>query len=329
MATATATSPGGILDLLGEVEPPSLRTVIACIASAVGEIALCLRTASVSPIGTTNTFGDKQLAVDVIADKIVFDALRESGLVATASSEELTDMVPMGGSEYAVAFDPLDGSSIVGANWAVGSIFGIWPGSTLLGRTGRDQAAALYAVYGPRTSLVVAVPSRERESNSPAPFLAEFTLITLGAPHEWVLTRKDLCVEAAGNIVAPANLRASADNAAYRALVDSWVDSKYTLRYSGGLVTDMHHIITKGKGIFCNPVSVKAPAKLRVLYEVAPLAMVMEVAGGTSFDGIGSPLDRPIGHSDDRMGVSFGSSKEVEKTKAAMQLGVELTKPTN
>jgi hypothetical protein len=57
-----------------------------------------------------------------------------------------------------VAFDPLDGSSIFGANFAVGSIFGIWKGSSPLGQTGRDQAAAAYSVYGPRTLLVVAVP---------------------------------------------------------------------------------------------------------------------------------------------------------------------------
>jgi hypothetical protein len=57
-----------------------------------------------------------------------------------------------------VAFDPLDGSSIVGANFSVGSIFGIWPGTGLVGRTGRQQAAAAYAVYGPRTLLVWARP---------------------------------------------------------------------------------------------------------------------------------------------------------------------------
>lgn len=55
-----------------------------------------------------------------------------------------------------VAFDPLDGSSIIAANFAVGSIFGIWPGGSLLGMTGCQQAAAAYSVYGPRTVLVIA-----------------------------------------------------------------------------------------------------------------------------------------------------------------------------
>ena len=61
-----------------------------------------------------------------------------------------------------VGFDPLDGSSIVGANFAVGSIFGVWPGSELVGRKGREQAAAAYAVYGPRTVLVIALAAQDK-----------------------------------------------------------------------------------------------------------------------------------------------------------------------
>ena len=57
-----------------------------------------------------------------------------------------------------VAWDPLDGSSILGAGWAVGAIFGVWPGGQLLGRSGSELAAAAYAVFGPRTLLVLARP---------------------------------------------------------------------------------------------------------------------------------------------------------------------------
>lgn len=62
---------------------------------------------------------------------------------------------------YCVAFDPLDGSSVLGADFAVGSIFGVWPGEDLSGLKGRDQVAAAYAVYGPRTVLVMATPTPE------------------------------------------------------------------------------------------------------------------------------------------------------------------------
>jgi sedoheptulose-bisphosphatase len=60
------------------------------------------------------------------------------------------------GNPAQVAFDPLDGSSIVDANFAVGSIFGVWPDGPLVGRSGREQVAAAYAIYGPRTTLVLA-----------------------------------------------------------------------------------------------------------------------------------------------------------------------------
>ena len=57
---------------------------------------------------------------------------------------------------YSVAFDPLDGSSIIDTNFAVGTIFGVWPGSRLVGISGRELAGAGMAVYGPRTTMTVA-----------------------------------------------------------------------------------------------------------------------------------------------------------------------------
>ena len=98
------------------------------------------------------------IQVDIAADDIIFNRLKQSCAVATASSEERPEEINVGGQGYAVAFDPLDGSSIVGANFSVGAIFGVWKGDKLLGRTGEEQAAAAYAVFGSRTSLVVALP---------------------------------------------------------------------------------------------------------------------------------------------------------------------------
>ena len=94
----------------------------------------------------------------MLADDVCFRCLRACGVVATASSEERTAEADLGGTAFSVAFDPLDGSSIAGAGWAVGAIFGVWPGPGLVGRRGREQAAAAYAVYGPRTTLVLARP---------------------------------------------------------------------------------------------------------------------------------------------------------------------------
>jgi sedoheptulose-bisphosphatase len=73
-----------------------------------------LRTASTDEAGTSNALGDKQLVADLEADTAVFAALRACGAVEIASSEERPIDVPLGGSGYSVAFDPLDGSSIIG-----------------------------------------------------------------------------------------------------------------------------------------------------------------------------------------------------------------------
>ncbi len=91
-------------------------------------------------------------------DKLIFERLAACPAVQAAASEEQPEVRPLPGSGYSVVFDPLDGSSILGANFAVGSIFGVWPGGSPVGRCGRDQAAAAYAVYGPQTILVWARP---------------------------------------------------------------------------------------------------------------------------------------------------------------------------
>ena len=105
--------------------------------------------------GTQNLSGDDQLHLDIECDKAVFDAVRESSVFIIAASEE-TPVETLVGSEenessaFSLGFDPLDGSSIIDANFSVGSIFGIWPGKGVLGRTGREQVASAVTLYGPR-----------------------------------------------------------------------------------------------------------------------------------------------------------------------------------
>jgi hypothetical protein len=168
--------------------------------------------------GTENVFGDKQLDIDVQADRVLFECLTRSGVVHVAASEENPTEIDCGyrhgggsaaggggdsgsgsssnsgssgssgsgsgsisssgisssssgsgsgGSSssssssssggFSVAFDPLDGSSVVDANFAVGTIAGIWPGKGLLGRVGREQSASLMCIYGPRVTMALAL----------------------------------------------------------------------------------------------------------------------------------------------------------------------------
>ena len=120
-----------------------VRKVIVEMLDACGEITEALRSALVTVEGSANTFGDAQLSVDVIADEIMWEVAKGSEVVAYGASEEEPEIVkcnPKG--EYTICWDPLDGSSIVDNNWAVGTILGIWGSETgILGAPGRAGAA--------------------------------------------------------------------------------------------------------------------------------------------------------------------------------------------
>ena len=97
------------------------------------------------------------------------------------------------------------------------------------------------------------------------------------------------------------------------------IAQRFTLRYTGGFVPDVHHIFVKGGGLFLNATSASAPAKLRLLYECAPLAYIMEAAGGASTDGRGSILDLAIDSLDARTPICLGSKAEVQRAQHCLQ----------
>lgn len=148
-----------------------------------------------------------------------------------------------------VVFDPLDGSSIVSANLSVGSIFGIWPGHGVKGRTGREQAAAAYAIYGPQTMLVFARPSSSAAGSSSSHIVHQVVLDAAGAwlpvPTASQSLPRTPIISPSSKIFAPANLRCASENKVYAQLVELWIMKAFTLRYTGGMVPDVHHIIAK------------------------------------------------------------------------------------
>ncbi|CAN0909639.1 Sedoheptulose-1,7-bisphosphatase, chloroplastic [Linum grandiflorum] len=265
-------------------------------------IGFKVRTASCGGTQCVNSFGDEQLAVDMLADKLLFEALEHSHFCKYACSEEVPELQDMGGpieGGFSVAFDPLDGSSIVDTNFSVGTIFGVWPGDKLTGVTGRDQVAAAMGVYGPRTTYVLALKDY--------PGTYEFLLLDEG---KWQLVKETTEI-GEGKLFSPGNLRATFDNPDYEKLINYYVKEKYTLRYTGGMVPDVNQIIVKEKGIFTNVISPTTKAKLRLLFEVAPLGLLVENAGGYSSDGHQSVLDKVIKELDDRTQVAYGSKNEI------------------
>merc|ERR1712003_419539 len=136
---------------------PKLRKVITEMLDVCAEITEALRTALVTVEGSSNTFGDAQLSVDVIADNLMWEACKNSDIIREGASEEDPIVRTVGENDeadYTVCWDPLDGSSIVDNNWAVGTMIGIWGRRSgtgedgLIGATGRDQKTSLVAIYG-------------------------------------------------------------------------------------------------------------------------------------------------------------------------------------
>merc|ERR1719182_618648 len=284
-----------------------LRSVIKTMFNGCGTITEALRKELVTVAEKqASVFGDVQLGVDVLADDLMWDVCKTEPLIKAGASEEEPEVREMNADgKFCVCWDPLDGSSIVDNNWAVGTILGIWPSSTgILGATGRDQVASLVALYGPRTTVFVTLDDG----------VYEFTYGANGVDG-WLCSRDRVEIQQESKIFAPANMRAAQDLPDYSKLINYWMENKYTLRYSGGLVPDICQQFTKRMGVFANPTSKKSPAKLRLAFEAAPFGLLVEKAGGKTSDGVsgGSILDIEITGIDQRTPLCIGSAKEVER----------------
>ena len=297
-----------------------MRTLIVEMLDAIADITEALRSALVTVEGSSNTFGDAQLSVDVIADEIMWNKCRESSTVAFGASEEEPEVKPCNpNGEYTVCWDPLDGSSIVDNNWAVGTMIGVWGSKSgsgddgLIGATGRDQVTSLIALYGPRTTVLVGLDDGVYEFSYGC--TPEGCQLADGTFAPWICSRSQITISEECKIFAPANLRATKEVEGYKKLVDYYMQEKYTLRYSGGLVPDVYQQFTKQQGVFSNPTSDSSPAKLRLAFEAAPFGLLVEMAGGKTSDGVsgGSVLDVQINQVDQRTALCIGSSKEVDR----------------
>ncbi len=287
--------------------PDALRHLIVDISRAGRDIRYAIQTSVGDLSGGSNQFGEKQLKLDVLADELMGHYLRESGSVAAYCSEEQDSIVEIDPkAPYSVVFDPLDGSSLVDANFAIGSIFGIYAGGEILGRTPREQVAAGYILYGPRTIFVY----------STGDGVHMFLLSDVG---EFIVLREHLGIADAAKNFSPGNLTAIHDDPGYKKALDRWL-SDMTLRYSGCMVADIHHILTKGQGIFSNVGGKKYPqGKLRMVFECGPFAYLIEQAGGVSSDGRISLLDKNITACDQRTPIIVGSKNSVEETVRFLQ----------
>lgn len=254
--------------------------------------------------GFTNLYGEEQLALDRSADEILKNQLQFSGFVREYCSEEQDAVVLLGkGRErYFVTADPLDGSSLVDTNLAMGTIIGIHRSSVFA--RGRDSmVAALYITYGP---LITMVYSAGRGAH-------EFVLNREG---EYVLSKEHVTLDEKGSIYSPGGLRRDCTENHLRYL--EYLEAEgYKLRYSGGFVPDINQVLIKRGGIFTYPALRKSPqGKLRLLFELQPMAFIIEQAGGRATDGEQDILSLKVTDLEQRCPIYIGSRFEVEKAMA-------------
>lgn len=284
-----------------------LRHLIGYIAIACKHIVREVWRGMAGPTDGINMFGERQMALDTFSNEILKQHMRKNELVARYASEEEYEIVSLRAkAPFAVVFDPLDGSSLVDTNFAVGTIVGVYEGE-ILGQTPREQLAAMYVLYGPRTTLTYSVGSSHG--------VHEFVLDDIG---EFVFQRS-FTVKDDAKYYAPGNIGAAADSPGYKRLIDAWIAERKTLRYSGCMVPDIHHILSKGSGVFCNLGGGKYPqGKLRLPFECGPFAFLVEAAGGASSDGRQSILDLRIERVDQCTPFIVGSKNEVQRVAAAL-----------
>ena len=304
-----------------------LSDLLDAIGLAARVIAANVRRAGLANVlglaGGTNVQGEDVKKLDVLANEAMIAALSHGGRTCVLGSEEEESVVPVqGGGDYAVAFDPLDGSGNVDSAMPLGTIFSIYrritppgePGTAEdLLRLGSEQVAAGYVLYGSTTMFVLACDG-----------VHGFTLDPLVG--SWLLTHRDLQLKPRGRLWSanPGNRAWWHPGAA--GYLDSLekldADRKrpYGQRYVGCLVADFHRILLEG-GIFLYPADRKEPArpggKLRMLYECAPMAFIAEKAGGAATDGRRRILDVPITSLHQRAPLFIGSREDVEEATAA------------
>lgn len=245
---------------------------------------------------TSNVYGEQQQAMDVWADELLISELGASKLVRYLASEEQPDVMTFEGSasDIGVTIDPLDGSSLIDVNLAVGTIVGIYRGNVL--STGEGMLGAMYVLYGPLTTLTYCL----REG------VHEFVLNDKG---EFILQEEGITIPE-GKIYAPGALRRDWLSA-HRSFIDKLEAEGYKLRYSGSFVADVHQILHKG-GVFTYPAYAgRNQGKLRLLFEATPMGFIVSQAGGAVSNGRRDLLTISPEAVSQRVPVYIGGKREI------------------
>ena len=273
--------------------------------------------------GNENVHGEEVKRLDEWANEVIFRAMDHGGHLCVMASEEADGLIRIPdkyeNGRYVLVFDPLDGSSNIDVNVSIGTIFSIYkrldptlktPG-TLEDclQPGYRQVAAGYAMYGSSTQLVY-TSGNGVDIFTFDPTIGEFLLsfekikmpnrgkiysVNSGNAHKWSQGMRDYVT----NLLTP-----STDGS-----------KPYSLRYVGTMVADIHRTLFYG-GIFMYPADkLAATGKLRLVYEVNPMAFIVEQAGGKASTGTQRVLEVQPTSLHQRVPCFLGSIEDVEEAE--------------
>lgn len=279
--------------------------------------------------GEVNVQGEHVQKLDVFANDTFLSALAIGGQVCVIGSEENEDVIPVSNAQsrnarYVVLMDPLDGSSNIDVNVAVGTIFSVYERMSPKGgpgglsdcmQKGSVQVAAGYVIYGSST-MIVYTTGHGVNGFTLDPSIGEFLL-----SHP--------------NIKLPARPKYYSVNQGYQPFwtpgvqaYTEWLQQDtpekkgLSLRYIGSLVADFHRNLLSG-GVFYYPADSKDPkkpgGKLRLVYEAGPLAFLIDQAGGYASDGTQAILDVAPARLHQRVPLFVGNRILVEQAEALIR----------
>ena len=261
-----------------------------------------------------NADGDKQKPLDIFADECVFESLNNSSVAAYCSEEQdgMTTIDKNG--KYLIFCDPLDGSSNIGNNISIGTIFSILPFyndsmENSLKQNGNSQLCAGFFVYGPQTTLILSLGK---------------------GVHSFYFDNKNSQFNILNsNIIIPKSTSEFSINSSYRRFWNDKVknyikncedgsdgirEKNFNMRWVGSLVADASRIFERG-GIFLYPEDKREKNKsgrLRLTYEANPISFLISQAGGKATNGSIDILNVEVNEIHQRVPFIFGSKEEVE-----------------